>query len=70
MKWLFGGFVSFLGLIGLFLSANAKDGELYFAGMAVFVTCVLYVLLQVKLSYDRSDAKKEASDRVGSGQPG
>lgn len=63
MKWLTGALVMLLGLVGLYFSANAKDGSLYFAGLAIFVTCLLYVLLQIKLAYDsRAASEKTAGD--------
>lgn len=70
VKWLFGGFVMLLGLVGLYLAAHATDGGLYFAGLAVFVTCLLYVLLQIKLAYDQPAAGESKDGEIGSSQPG
>ena len=61
MKWVTGGVVLLIGFVGLFLAANATDGGLSFAGFAIFVTSLLYVLLQVKLSFDQKAPGKEGS---------
>lgn len=68
MKWLIGALVMFLGLVGLYFSANAKDGSLYFAGLAIFITCLLYVLLQIKLAYDDPAAGEKRADEAGAGK--
>ncbi len=66
MKWLTGGVVLLIGLVGLFLAANAKDGGLSFAGFAIFVTSLIYVLLQVKLSFDQKQTAGQHDRRTGS----
>ncbi|MDJ0610311.1 MAG: hypothetical protein QNJ67_15145 [Kiloniellales bacterium] len=66
MKWVTGGVVLLIGLVGLFLAANATDSSLSFAGFAIFVTSLLYVLLQVKLSFDQKGAPGKEGGGAGS----
>ena len=42
-KWIVGGVVSLLGVIGLFLAANAKDNGIYLFGFAIAAFAILYV---------------------------
>jgi hypothetical protein len=51
--WIVGGIVSLLGLIGLFLAANAKDNGVYLFGFAIAAFAILYVFAAIKQSYDR-----------------
>ena len=70
VKWLMGAFVMLLGMVGLYLAVHATDGGLYFAGLAIFVTCLLYVLLQIKLTYDQRPTREAKGEEVGTGQSG
>ena len=47
--WISGAAMSLLGLLGLFLAARAGDTAIYFAGLALFVTSVLFVFVLIRL---------------------
>lgn len=53
--WLLGGAMSLIGLFGLYLAARAVDSTIYFAGIAVSITCVLFVFIQIRLGIEPSD---------------
>ena len=59
-KWIAGGGVAILGLIGLFLAAGAADGGIYLFGLALFVFAVLYVFALIKQSFDAQEHDAKA----------
>ena len=42
LNWIIGGFVTLLGLIGLFLAAHAGDSGIYLFGLLLFLFAVLF----------------------------
>lgn len=54
-KWIVGGIVSLLGLIGLFLAANAKDDGIYLFGLAFAAFAVFYVFAAIKTAFDSAE---------------
>jgi hypothetical protein len=42
LNWIIGGFVTLLGLIGLFLAAHAADSGIYLFGLLLFLFAVLF----------------------------
>jgi hypothetical protein len=63
-KWIVGGIVSLLGVIGLFLAANAKDNGIYLFGFAIVAFAILYVFAAIKQSYDRKSADNSSVARI------
>jgi hypothetical protein len=63
-KWIVGGFVSLLGMIGLFLAANAKDNGIYFFGFAIAAFAILYVFAAIKQSYDGKPARETSAPQT------
>jgi len=63
-KWIVGGIVSLLGLIGLFLAANAKDNGIYLFGFAIAAFAILYVFSAIKQSYDREPSRDASAART------
>jgi uncharacterized membrane protein YjjP (DUF1212 family) len=62
-KWIVGGIVSLLGVIGLFLAANAKDNGIYLFGFAIAAFAIVYIFAAIKQSYDRRPARDDAAAR-------
>ena len=60
-KWIVGGVVSLLGLIGLFLAANAKDDGIYLFGLILAGFAVLYVFAAIRKAFDGADLKSASS---------
>jgi hypothetical protein len=60
-KWCTGGFVAILGIIGLFMAANAHDRGIYLFGLAVFAFAIIYVFSQIKQGYDSRDRMQRES---------
>jgi hypothetical protein len=56
MSWIASGVVTLVGLLGLFLSANAVDLGFAGFGMALFGFAVLYVFLTIKRAFDRLES--------------
>ena len=54
--WIGSGIVALLGIVGLFLSANARDGGIYLFGLALFAFAVIYIFRQIKDAFDRAEA--------------
>ncbi len=48
-SWIVGAAMSLLALLGLFLAARAADPAIYIAGLALFVTGVLFVFVLIRL---------------------
>lgn len=63
-KWIVGGILSLLGVIGLFLAANAKDDGIYVFGFAIAAFAVFYVFAAIKQSYDRKPADDRSAARA------
>jgi len=60
-KWIVGGIVSLLGLIGLFLAANARDDGIYLFGLAVAAFAVFYVFAAIKNAFDSAEQRHAAT---------
>ena len=54
--WIGGGIVALLGIVGLFLSAYARDTGIYLFGLALFAFAIVYIFRQIKDAFDRADA--------------
>lgn len=63
-KWIAGGFVAFLGVVGLFLAAGADDRGIYLFGLALFAFAIFYVFALIKQGFDA--AEREAKARLPS----
>ena len=64
-RWILGGVVGIVGILGLFLAANAHGvAEYYWIGLGLFVLATLYLFLLVKNSYDRLDRMHAAASEV------
>jgi hypothetical protein len=63
-KWIVGGLFSLLGVIGLFLSANAKDTGIYLFGFAFTAFAIFYVFAAIKQSYDRKPVDGRSAART------
>ncbi len=42
-KWVIGGLVAILGVLGLFAASLARDDNMYYVGVIVFVAAVVFV---------------------------
>jgi hypothetical protein len=63
-RWILGGVVGLVGILGLFLAANAHEVvEYHWIGLGLFVLAALYLFLLVKSSYDRLDRMHAAASR-------
>ena len=60
-KWIVGGIVSLLGLIGLFLAAGAKDDGIYLFGLALAVFAVFYVFAAIKAAFDSAEHRNPST---------
>ena len=55
LKWIVGGLVGVLGLVGLFLAANAHDRGIHVFGLGLAAFAIIYVFAQMKQGFDASD---------------
>jgi hypothetical protein len=60
-RWIAGGIVSLVGLVGLFLAANAADRGIYIFGLALAGFAVVYVFALIRRAFDERDARLAAS---------
>lgn len=51
-KWIAGGIIGLIGILGLFASAHAHDTTFYILGLAVFVIAVLVIGGMIKRHFD------------------
>src|SRR5262249_29045107 len=56
-----GGVVSLIGIVGLFLSANALDRGIHVFGLALALFAVTYVLALIHHAFDERDARITAA---------
>jgi len=54
-KWIAGGAIGLVGILGLFLSAHAHGGTTYYLGLAVFVAAVAVLFFMVKHQCDLNE---------------
>lgn len=54
-NWISGGIGAALGLVGLFVSANARDDYIYSVGLIVAVACALFVMNMIKQAFDAAE---------------
>jgi hypothetical protein len=54
-KWIGGGVIGLIGILGLFLSAHAHDSTIYGLGIAIFAIAVLVIGAMVKRHYDLTE---------------
>jgi len=54
-KWIGGGVIGIVGVLGLFLSAHSHGGAMYWVGLAVFVIAVLVIGAMVKRHFDLTE---------------
>jgi len=52
LRFVLGGIVGLLGILGLFGAAAAETGELYYAGLALFVAALAYDFHLIKAAFD------------------
>ena len=51
-KWVFGGIMALIGLIGLFMASRAADEAFYWTGLAFFLFGVLAIFGLIGRSYE------------------
>lgn len=54
-RWIFGGVFVLVAILGLALSAAAKDQVMYVVGLVVFAFAVLFVFGLMKRSFDEKE---------------
>ena len=54
--WIGSGIVALLGVVGLFLSASARDTGIYLFGLALFAFAIIYIFRQIKDAFDRAES--------------
>jgi hypothetical protein len=59
-KWIAGGVVALLGVIGLFFAAGADDRGIYLFGLALFAFAIFYVFALIKQGFDAGDREARA----------
>ncbi|MGD9741070.1 MAG: hypothetical protein AB7V53_00415 [Dongiaceae bacterium] len=59
-RWIAGGAVAILGVIGLFLAAGAADRGIYLFGLALFAFAILYVFALIKQAFDTQERDVKA----------
>jgi hypothetical protein len=59
-KWIAGGGVGVLGVIGLFLASGADDRGIYVFGLALFAFAIFYVFALIKQGFDAGERESKA----------
>lgn len=54
-KWIGGGIIGLVGILGLFVSAHAHDSTFYGLGLAIFVIAVLVIGAMIKRHFDLTE---------------
>lgn len=57
-RWIWCGAAALMAILGLFVSAGASEPVGRWGGIAFFVVAVLFVMHQVKLSFDHAEASR------------
>ncbi|SBW12327.1 exported hypothetical protein [uncultured Alphaproteobacteria bacterium] len=56
-NWISGGIGAALGLLGLFISAHARDDYVYAVGLIVAIACALFVMNMIKNAFDEAERR-------------
>lgn len=59
-KWILGGLIGILALVGLIASANAADQAFYYGGLGVFVVSVLVIFVMIDNAYDDMEKNRHS----------
>lgn len=54
-KWIAGGAIGLVGILGLFLSAQAHDATFYWLGIGIFLVAMAVIFFMVKRQFDLSE---------------
>ncbi len=54
-KWIAGGVIGLIGILGLFLSAHAHDTTFYWLGIGVFLVAMAVIFFMMKRQFDLSE---------------
>jgi len=68
LKWIASGVVGVLGLIGLFLAANAHDRGIHVFGFGLAAFAIIYVFAQMKQGFDASDRARSQESNAEAGK--
>ncbi len=61
-KWVFGGLMGLLALIGLFMASRAADGAFYWTGLAFFLFGVLVIFGLIGKAYGPPPPRRRGFD--------
>lgn len=61
-KWIASGIVGLIGIVGLFLAANAADQGIHVFGLGLAAFAIIYISAQMKQSFDA--AEHTTSDEI------
>ncbi|HTO82654.1 MAG TPA: hypothetical protein VMQ73_10485 [Methylomirabilota bacterium] len=56
-NWIAGGIVGAIGVVGLFLAANALDRGIYVFGLALAGFAIVFVFTLIRHAFDERDAR-------------
>ena len=70
VKWIASGLVGVLGLVGLFLAANALDRGMHVFGLGLAGFAIVYVFAQMKQGFDASDRARSQVSNAEAGEGG
>ena len=70
LKWIAGGLAGVLGLVGLFLAANAHDQGIHIFGLALAAFAIIYVFAQMKQGFDARDRARAQESTADAGEGG
>lgn len=67
-KWIASGIVGLIGMVGLFVAANAADLGLHVFGLGLAAFAIIYISAQMKQSFDAAErtALRNESAALGS----
>ncbi len=57
-KWIFGGIMALLSLVGLFLASRAVDATFYWTGLAFFLFGILVIFGLIGRAYEGSHRRE------------
>jgi hypothetical protein len=55
-RWLLGFVLAVVSLVALFLASRAHGDPMYYAGLVVFLICIVAIWAIIKQAYDQADS--------------
>ena len=69
-KWIASGIVGLIGIVGLFMAANAADNGIHVFGLGLAAFAIIYISAQMKQGFDAVERTTQRHETAAFGSRG